>query len=234
MTNVSQDTDVLGRARAGDERAFLALYRAAQPGLLRYLSVLVGAEAEEVAARTWVQVSNELARFTGSLDEFRAWVAGIGRTLAHESIDRAAAVGLTTEPIDVVGGPTPPRAARALQAISELPRPEAEAITLRAVMGMGEAEAAGVLGMGRTALRRTAERGLRALIRRLEPVPAATSEELSVVDSIVDLPDERRARPGSPSGPSHRLDGDRVRVRRLNGVDLGSPQADQSGIEVAR
>ena len=46
----SQESDVLGRARAGDERAFLALYRAAQPGLLRYLSVLVGDAAEEVAA----------------------------------------------------------------------------------------------------------------------------------------------------------------------------------------
>ncbi len=227
VVNETYGTDVLGRARAGDERAFLALYRAAQPGLLRYLSVLVGADAEEVAIATWAEVNQELAAFTGGLDSFRGWVAGIGRRQAGELRQRQVGEGQASRPIDVLGGPTPPRAARALRTIAQLPGVEAEAITLRAVMGMGESEAAGVLGMGRIALRRTAERGLRALARRLEPVPTAPP-----VDDLAaaDLP--RSGRRGVESAPTEVITvddtrfGARVDARVDTGID--------TGIEVSR
>ena len=85
-------------------------------------------------------------------------------------------------PIDTLGGPTPPRAARALQMIAQLPPAEAEAVTLRAVMGMGEVEAASVLGLRPGSVRRTAERGLRALTRRLQPVPVEPVDDLAAVE----------------------------------------------------
>ena len=47
-------------AQAGDEDAFRFLYRSLQPGLLRYLTTLVGAEAEDVASETWLQISRDL------------------------------------------------------------------------------------------------------------------------------------------------------------------------------
>ena len=53
---------------AGDERAFRTVYRAVQPPLLRYLSVLVGrSEAEDVASETWAQAFRDLDRFASSL-----------------------------------------------------------------------------------------------------------------------------------------------------------------------
>lgn len=168
VTTADHGADVLTRARAGDERAFLALYRAAQPGLLRYLAVLVGTDAEDVAAKTWTEVSQRLASFPGELDQFRRWVAGVARELADQHLAELQADGREASRIDPLTGPTPPRAARALGQIADLPRQQAEAITLRAVLGMPEQEAADVLGLGRTALRRTAERGLRALGRRLD------------------------------------------------------------------
>ncbi|WP_276328943.1 RNA polymerase sigma factor, partial [Amycolatopsis lexingtonensis] len=69
----------LERARHGDEEAFRALYRAVQPGLCRYLRVLVGQDAEDVASEAWLQITRDLASFRGDLDGFRAWTATIGR-----------------------------------------------------------------------------------------------------------------------------------------------------------
>jgi RNA polymerase sigma-70 factor (ECF subfamily) len=56
-------TGDLRSAQCGDEGAFAAVYRAVQPGLVRYLTALVGADAPDVAAETWLQVCRDLARF---------------------------------------------------------------------------------------------------------------------------------------------------------------------------
>ena len=41
---------------AGDEAAFVVVFREIQPRLLRYLRTLCGADAEDIAAEAWVQV----------------------------------------------------------------------------------------------------------------------------------------------------------------------------------
>ncbi|HEX3592520.1 MAG TPA: hypothetical protein VHV74_23100, partial [Pseudonocardiaceae bacterium] len=54
------DNDVsaaIALAQRGDERAFRVLYRAVQPRLLRYLRVLVGQDAEDVASEAWLQIA---------------------------------------------------------------------------------------------------------------------------------------------------------------------------------
>jgi RNA polymerase sigma-70 factor (ECF subfamily) len=202
--------DVLGRARSGDERAFLALYRAAQPGLLRYLTVLVGEAAEVVSERTWAEVGRELAGFTGTLEGFRAWVAGIGRRRALELLAELGleAVEVPGSSIDPGAGPTSPRTARALRMIAELPREQAEAITLRSVMGLDETAAATVLGIRRGTLRRHALRGLRALARRLDPLgsrPAdlgSAAEEAAVVRNLQAVAGDQVAPAGGEDGGS--------------------------------
>ncbi len=192
--------DVLGRARNGDERAFLALYRAAQPGLLRYLTILVGDAAEEISALTWTDVGRDLITFTGTLESFRGWVAGVGRRRAMEHLaELRLEVEEPASTITPGAGPTPPRTVRALTVIAQLPREEAEAITLRSVMGLDETEAANVLGVRRGILRRHAFRGLRALARRLDPVTdraaraeaAEAAAEAAVVRSLRVLPGSR-------------------------------------------
>ncbi|WP_281376033.1 RNA polymerase sigma factor, partial [Pseudonocardia pini] len=65
----------LDAARSGDEDAFVALYRDLQPRLIRYATVLVGADAEDVTGETWLHLARDLRRFAGDLDGFRGWVA---------------------------------------------------------------------------------------------------------------------------------------------------------------
>ena len=170
--------DVLGRAQAGDERAFLALYRAAQPGLLRYLAVIVGDAAEELAAQTWHEVARDLAEFPGSLEGFRTWVAGIGRRLALDHLDAVrSAVALPPGP---VVPPIPERTARALRMIGRLPEPQAEAVALRAVVGLDAESAAQVLGVRPGVLRRAARKGLQALSRRLDSSAQTLPQEVDL------------------------------------------------------
>src|SRR5438046_1716453 len=57
---LSADLDAASR---GNEAAFTRVFRAVQPGLLRYLRALVGPEAEDVAGETWAQVCRDLATF---------------------------------------------------------------------------------------------------------------------------------------------------------------------------
>ncbi|MGH3411169.1 MAG: RNA polymerase sigma factor, partial [Streptosporangiaceae bacterium] len=77
-------TAALAGAQRGDPDAFRLLYRDTQPRVLRYLHALVGGDAEDVASETWLQVTRDLADFTGDADGFRGWVATIAR---HRAID---------------------------------------------------------------------------------------------------------------------------------------------------
>lgn len=164
-------------AQSGDECAFARVYRAVHPGLVRYLTALVGADAQDVAAETWLQVCRDLGGFAGDIDGFRGWVARIGRNRALDHLRalrrRPATTGtevLETMPAlgaadDLTLQMLATRAAVA--AIAALPREQAEAILLRVVMGLDTAAAARVLGKRPGAVRTAAHRGLRTLQRRL-------------------------------------------------------------------
>ncbi len=189
----------VGRAQAGDPDAFRALYRDTQPRLLRYLHTLVGDDAEDVASETWLQVTRDLAGFSGDYDGFRGWVATIAR---HRALDhlrhharRPPAVPVPAE--DLATRPaTDDTAEGALEALSTgaalalintLPADQAEAVLLRAVLGL-DAQAAGhVLGKRAGAVRTAAYRGLRTLATHLQsgaPLPAGVTpaRELTLKD----------------------------------------------------
>lgn len=85
MTDIST---ALTDAQNGSEDGFRTLYQAVQPGLPRYLRVLVGADAEDVAAEAWLQVSRDLASFRGDGDGFRGWVTTIARNRAMDHLRR--------------------------------------------------------------------------------------------------------------------------------------------------
>jgi len=161
-------------ARDGDDRAFRSLYRAVQPGLLRYLRVLVGDEAEDVASEAWLQIVRDFASFQGDGDDFRAWSATVAR---HRALDHLRA--RTRRPqqavsLDLLGDQpaTTDTAASAIDALStisaialiaKLPREQAEAVLLRVVVGLDAVAAARVLGKRAGAVRTSAYRGLRRL-----------------------------------------------------------------------
>src|SRR5215475_3661084 len=161
-------------ARDGDERAFRSLYRAVQPGLLRYLRVLVGDEAEDVASEAWLQIVRDFASFQGDGDDFRAWSATVARHRALDHLRARPRVPQQAVSLDVLGDQpaTSDTAASAIDALSttsaialiaKLPREQAEAVLLRVVVGLDAVAAARVLGKRAGAVRTSAYRGLRRL-----------------------------------------------------------------------
>jgi RNA polymerase sigma-70 factor, ECF subfamily len=171
---------VVAEAQRGDADAFRALYRDTQPRLLRYLHALVGDDAEDVASETWLQISRDLASFHGDGDGFRGWAATIAR---HRALDHLRSAARRPAPIPVPAEDLAGLAARddtaataldavatdaAVRLITSLPPDQAEAVLLRAVLGLDAATAAKVLGKRPGAVRTAAYRGLRTLARHLD------------------------------------------------------------------
>ncbi|MEV6370901.1 RNA polymerase sigma factor [Micromonospora musae] len=179
-------SEAVAKARSGDEEAFRFLYRSIQPGLLRYVTALVGADAEDVASETWLQISRDLPSFTGG--EFRAWAITIARNRAMDHLRRQRRRPSLPVPVQALNelagdADTAERAGEslgteaALALIATLPPREAEAVLLRAVVGLDAETAGRVLGRRAGAVRTAAHRGLRRLAalleqRGTEPLPA--------------------------------------------------------------
>lgn len=172
-------------ARAGSSAAFRVLYRDTQPRILRYLHTLVGDDAEDVASETWLQIARDLRGFSGDLDGFRGWASTVARHRAldhlRHSARRLPATSVSDEDLAALAG-SDDTAARAIEAVSTdaavrliatLPSDQAEAVLLRAVVGLDAESAGKILGKRAGAVRTAAYRGLRALAKRLEEVPGA-------------------------------------------------------------
>ena len=170
----------VGRAQQGDAEAFRLLYRDIQPRLMRYLHALAGQDAEDIASETWLQVTRDLPGFTGSYDGFRGWVATIAR---HRALDhlrritrRPPALALPAE--DLAAWPAAADTAQtaldavatqnAVALIATLPPDQAEAVLLRAVLGLDAQTAGHILGKRPGAIRTAAHRGLKTLHKKLE------------------------------------------------------------------
>jgi RNA polymerase sigma-70 factor (ECF subfamily) len=166
-------------AVGGDAAAFAVLWEALQPALLRYLWVVVGDLAEDVASETWLQAARDLRGFVGGLSAFRVWLFRIAR---NRGIDERRRTGRRREePGDVAdleaAASLPDVALQiveksdtdwALSVIASLPKDQAEAVMLRVVAGLDVAQTAQVLGKRPGAVRVAAMRGLRRLAGHAE------------------------------------------------------------------
>ena len=150
------------------------------PRLLRYLRAMVGDDAEDVASEAWLHIARDLPGFSGDSDGFRGWAATIARHRALDHLRRhtrrppaipvpaedlaglAAADDTASTAIDAI------TTTAAIRLISRLPPDQAEAVLLRAVLGLDATRAAAVLGKRPGAVRTAAHRGLRALARHLD------------------------------------------------------------------
>jgi RNA polymerase sigma-70 factor (ECF subfamily) len=174
--------EAVARMCEGDTEAFRTVYRSVQAPLLRYLEVLVGREdAEDVASETWGQAVRDLHRFHGDADGFRGWITTIGRHRAvdllrqrsrrvradHDltGVDRADDVDVEVRVAELL------TTEAAVDLIRSLPRDQAEAVMLRAVMGLDAKAAGQVLGKRPGAVRSATSRGLRSLERLLVTKP---------------------------------------------------------------
>lgn len=207
MAEDEELTAALARARTGDEAAFTVLYRTVQPKVLRYLQVLLRSDpdptaaAEDVAAETWLQIVRDLPSFSGDGPDFRAWSATVARHRAMDHHRRAAArpksADLEVETLHLlpaqsdVGEEVLARLGtdRAIALLSTLPPDQAEAVVLRAVVGLDAPTAAELLGKKPGAVRMAAHRGLTTLAAALTPAPvpaAAPVPGRAVTDSEPD------------------------------------------------
>jgi RNA polymerase sigma-70 factor, ECF subfamily len=193
--------EVVHAARAGDAEAFRTLYRCTQPSLLRYLRALAGDDAEDVASETWLQAARDLHSFTGGYGSFRGWIVTIGRhraldqarrrdrrppsvpVPAHDLAGVAAADDTAADAIEAVTTDA------ALRLIATLPPDQAEAVLLRAVVGLDAKTAGQVIGKRAGAVRTAAYRGLRTLATLLEDTdrPHASTSSASGVTRTSDL-----------------------------------------------
>ncbi|WP_406708144.1 RNA polymerase sigma factor [Streptomyces halobius] len=162
-------------AQNGDETAFRTVYRAVHPRLLGYVRTLVGEpDAEDVASEAWLQITRDLARFSGDADRFRGWAARIARNRALDHIrmrgrrpviggdeselaDTPSTADTMGEAMEALG------TGRTFRLIARLPQDQAEAVVLRVVVGLDAKSAAHVLGKRPGAVRTAAHRGLRRL-----------------------------------------------------------------------
>jgi len=166
-------------AQRGDSECFRVLYREVQPKLLRYLSFLVDSDAEDIASETWLQATRDLHKFQGNIDNFRGWITTIARHRAMDHLRKNSrqppAVPMPVEEFSffAAADDTEARAIEsittgdAVKMISSLPRDQAEAVMLRAVVGMDAKTAAAVVGKRAGAIRTAAYRGLKTLAKRL-------------------------------------------------------------------
>lgn len=178
-------TAAVRAAQDGDEEAFRLLFRSVQPGLLRYLRVLVGGrpedaqDAEDIASEAWLQIARDLGSFTGDGDGFRGWAATVARNRALDHLRARRRRPVADLPFDFLfdrdsGDDTAGAAlaavgtSDALALISRLPRDQAEAVLLRVVLGLDAESAAEVLGKRSGSVRMAAHRGLKRLAKLLE------------------------------------------------------------------
>jgi RNA polymerase sigma-70 factor, ECF subfamily len=198
VTGNDDDVDLSGAVRAaqeGDEDAFRLLYRAIQPGLIRYLWVHAGDAAEDLAAETWLRVARDLRRFRGDEAGFRGWVTTIGRHRVLDYLRQQGRRPQTGPPVEFLAGMAASddtesaaldalATADALKTIAGLPAVQAEAVLLTVVMELDAKAAGKVMGKRAGTVRVAAHRGLRRL-----------AEQLGAADAESTGPGER-----SPSG----------------------------------
>jgi RNA polymerase sigma-70 factor (ECF subfamily) len=175
------------QAQDGDEQAFDRLFCAVQPGLLRYLRVLVGHDAEDVASEAWLCIVRDLSSFTGDDAAFRGWAATIARHRAVDHLrhrDRRPAASAPAEELAEMAAAEDTEALAldaistdaAVRLIATLPPDQAEAVMLRAVLGLDAKTAGRVLGKRPGAVRTAAYRGLQRLAELAEPARQRPAE----------------------------------------------------------
>ena len=168
--------EVLTQAVHGDQRAFSALWRWANPSLLRWLRVVAPAGGEDLASEVWLSVVRGLDSFVGGEPEFRAWFFTIAHRRAIDAGRRRQRrpqvveldgidAPILTDMSDMVAGEAAVEAAIAL--LRQLRPDQAEVVALRVIAGLTVPETAAVVGRSDTAVRVLCHRGLRALATRV-------------------------------------------------------------------
>jgi len=166
-------------ARAGATWALAELYREFQPALVGFLAGLAGGDAEDLAAETWVDMAQYLARFDGGGRDFRRVLFTVAR---RRAVDHRRKQGRRrTDPTNRIEDLQPPDSGDPARAVEDLdasrrairdirallPQSQAEVVLLRVVAGLSVGEVARVVNRPPAAVSVLQTRGLRRLATKL-------------------------------------------------------------------
>jgi RNA polymerase sigma-70 factor (ECF subfamily) len=173
--------EALDEARRGQEWGVVVLFRAFNPGLVRYLRHHVRGFEEDVASEVWGSAATLLPRFRGDSRAFRSLLFTLARrrTVDHyrrngrqPSFVEVAEVG---EPVDgadpetaVVNDLSAQEAIEAL--VKGLPTTQAEVLLLRVVGDLSVDEVAEILDRSPGSVRVIQHRALQRLARKFKEV----------------------------------------------------------------
>lgn len=206
----SELEEAVRRARGGDEIAFGVVYATVQPILMRRLLRLVGPDAEDVAADSWLAIVRNLDRFNGPGTGFVAWAVTIARHRAVDHMRRRRSRPRTTlldreihdfpDHRDTAGEAMERISTeRAVSLIAILPDRQARAVLLRTVIGLDTATTARLLRARRSDVRSATHRGLNGLAQYLALTGQTSAREPGV--SVLRCEERRRDGPRHPEGP---------------------------------
>lgn len=101
MAAVTADA-LVDAARRGDPDAWRELYRAHAGRLVVWLGTRAGTDSaidpEDVAAEAWLTAAGKIATFSGTADDFAAWLFGIARHIAANTRRKAGRRGTDPTP----------------------------------------------------------------------------------------------------------------------------------------
>jgi RNA polymerase sigma-70 factor (ECF subfamily) len=198
---VTDESDVVERARAGDPAAWRELYLSLTGRLLVWLRARpsgdVAADPDDLVMETWLVAAERIADFRGDESDFAGWLFGIARRQAANARRRTSRRATTPGEVpDAPGTSTPePEVAGAdwvRHTLSHLPPREADVLACLDVTGLDVATTAAALGISPAAVRVAHHRGLRRLRRSWAEI------EREGPEPVVD------ASPSHQSGPAGR------------------------------
>jgi RNA polymerase sigma-70 factor (ECF subfamily) len=168
---VSDDDDVIERARRGDASAWQELYESLAGRLVLWLRTRPSgdpaASPEDLAAEAWLVAAGRIADFTGGRAEFAGWLFGIARHHALNAARRTAR--RATDPTETLDFGTDTHELHVTGedwvrfTLAQLPNREGEVLSAMEVVGLDAAATAAVLGISTTAVRVARHRGLARL-----------------------------------------------------------------------
>ncbi|HEV7148270.1 MAG TPA: hypothetical protein VGN48_14860 [Pedococcus sp.] len=212
----------LHEAQAGDQIAFLRLWRDANPMMIRYLRVAGVDDPCVAAAQGWVAVIHGMAGFGGDELAWRAWVLGctrpgaveaavshargVGSSMAEHRAARQVSDSASAQHTDLAASHSPTRRGidQTIAAIRDLPLGQGEILVLRLVAQLPVALVADLVGTDVVTVRRAeagaverlgAERELLAWSLSAPPVPAELRDERVALRAFVTHTGTRRPVP---------------------------------------
>jgi len=171
-------TELVERAKAGDQASFEMLYRLQFPGIARQVAALVRDphRTEDVVAQTFLLAWRDLPKLRRA-DRFDSWLARIAHNQAMSELRRRPMAPLEDapdpeDPSDL----DQPAAALDLQsnadvvhaALVELPDDQRQVLLLRFIRDLSHAETARLLGRSEQATRALQYRALRSMQQVIE------------------------------------------------------------------